>query len=102
MKRMSPVVYCKEADRRVQVLEFDLVSHWGEWNAYKILDEIERLLRSQRRGRKSAGALTKDSGSPKKNMCRLSSTGGTEKSPSSSSQPTPLRGLTIKVPHVWR
>jgi hypothetical protein len=36
----------------------------GQWNLDKILDEIERLLRNRRRGRKSAGASTKDSGSP--------------------------------------
>jgi len=52
MKRMGPAQYKREAERWVQTIE-DRLPSYGEWSLFKILDEIERLLRRKRQARKT-------------------------------------------------
>ena len=48
MKRMSPESYKGEAHRRICEATRNLVSMFGMWNAEKIKNEMERLLRGDR------------------------------------------------------
>lgn len=51
MKRMKPDEYKGEAHRRIGNLVRELVMHFGEWSARKVMEMMERELRDVRLGR---------------------------------------------------